>query len=175
MIKSYIILGLVILAVIILVISLIKKAVKLVLLILAIFIGIGVYNVVVNGRSPAQVFNDYVMNIKYGRDVAKLTGEINTSAGNIKKVIEGKNIDKASADTLKKENENLHKYQDEFKLLKHTPGFDSFHNNYANYLNSIVAISDNTVKLADSGTMGDAQDMLNKIKNNLDNLINLKL
>lgn len=175
MIKSYIIMGLIILAVVVLVVSLIKKAVKLVLLIVAVFIGIGAYNIVVNGRSPVDVFNDYVTNIKYGRDAADLTGKINTSTNNIKSILEAKNLDKGSIDTLKKENANLHTYQEQFKQLKHTKGFDGFHNSYLNYLNTIVSVSDNTVKLSATGTLGGAKDMLNNIKDALDKLVSLKI
>ncbi|MDP4091561.1 MAG: hypothetical protein Q8930_20135 [Bacillota bacterium] len=174
MIKDYIIMALVILAVIILVVSLVKKAVKLVLIILAVFIGIGVYNIVVKGRSPVDVVNDYVTNFKYGRNVAGLTGKINTSTGNIKKIIEANSLDKNSVEVLKQENENLHKYKDEFESLKHTEVLNGFHKNYSGYLDTIVGLADNAVKLSANGTLEGAKDMAGKIKGALDSLVSLK-
>lgn len=173
--KSYIIMGLIILAVIVLVISLIKKAVKLALFIVVVIVGISLVNIFVYGVSPVDEFNGYIKNFKYGKSIAELSGKISSSSSNIKKIMESNKLDKAAIDTLKRENENLHNYRDELKKLEHTSKLSGFHSAYSGYLDTIVSISDTTVKLSGgkNNTLGNVQDMLTKIKGAIDNLTSL--
>jgi hypothetical protein len=169
--------GLIILAVVILVISLIKKAVKLALFIVVVIIGISLVNIFVYGVSPIDEFNGYVKNFKYGKSITELTGKISTSTGNIKSVMEANKLDKDAVETLKKENENLHSYMEQLKQLEHTSKLSGFHNAYSGYLNTIISISDSTVKLSSgkNNTLGNVQDMLNKIKGTIGSLTSLSL
>ena len=173
--KSYIIMGLIILAAVVLVISLIKKAVKLALFICLIIIGFSLVNIFVYGVSPIDEFNGYVKNFKYGRSIADLTGKISSSAGNIKEVMEINKLDTAAVQTLKKENENLHNYREQLRKLEHTDKLSGFHNAYSGYLDTIISVSDSTVKLSSgtNKTLDNAQDMLSKIKGTINKLTSL--
>jgi ABC-type multidrug transport system fused ATPase/permease subunit len=174
--KSYIILGLIAIAAILLVISLFKKAVKFALFILVIIVGIGLVDIFVYGVSPVDEFNAYVTNFKYGKGMTELTGDISSSAGNIKNIIETNKLDSSSVETLKKENENLHNYREQLKKLEHTSKLNGFHSTYSGYLETIIAISDKTVELSSGGskTLGNVQEMLGNIKGAINNLVGLK-
>ncbi len=168
--------GLALLAVII-VVSLVKKAFKLVLFIATIIVLISLYNIFVKGVSPIDEFNAYKTNIQYGKDIAEYTVKIKASTDKIKNIIESKKLDDTSMNTLKTENANLLKYQKEVKELKHSPKLNLFHEKYCGYLDSIIATTDAAAKLATGGnkTFQGAEDMLNKIKTGIDNLTGLKL
>lgn len=174
--KSYIIIGLILLAVILLVISLFKKAVKLAIFILLVIVGIGLVDIFVYGVSPIDEFNAYVTNFKYGRSIAGLTGKISTSVGNIKEILESNKLNDEAVDKLKQENKNLYSYREELKQLEHSSKLDGFHNAYTGYLDTIISISDSTVKLssAKNGAIDNAQDLLDKIKGAVNSLTSLK-
>jgi energy-coupling factor transporter transmembrane protein EcfT len=174
--KSYIIIGLIIIAVVLLVISLFKKAVKLAIFIVLVIVGIGLVDVFVYGVSPIDEFNAYVANFKYGKSIAGLTGKINNSTGNIKEVLEANKLDQNAVDILKQENKNLHSYKEQLKQLEHGGKLNGFHSTYSGYLDTIISISDSTVKLSSgkNSTLGNVQDMLTKFKGAINSLATLK-
>lgn len=161
----------------VIVISLVKKAIKLVLTIVAIIVLISLYNIFIRGVSPIDEFNAYKTNIQYGKDIATYTGKIKTSTDKIKDILQNKKTDEVSLKTLKEESDKLHQYQSEVHGLKHTEKLKFFHDNYCGYLDTIVVTTDSAVKLADAGnkTMQGAEDMVNKLKNELDKLSGLKI
>lgn len=168
--------GIALLAIIIIV-SLIKKAFKLVLFIIGIIVVISLYNIFVKGVSPIEELNAYKTNIQYGKDIAQYTLKIKASTDKIKTIMENKKIDEASLKVLKEENDNLLRYQKDVKELKHSQKLNVFHDSYCGYLNTIVITTDAASKLASSGgkTIQGAEDMLNKLKSGVDNLSALKL
>jgi hypothetical protein len=162
---------------IIVIVSLVKKAFKIVLFLLSVIVLVSCYNIFIKGVSPIDEFNAYKKDIKYGKSITEYTIKIKTSTDTIKEIVESKKIDETSLNTLKKENENLLQYQKEVKELEHSTKLNMFHNNYCGYLNTIVTTSDTAVKVASSGnkTLQATEDMLNKLKLGLNNLSELKL
>jgi ABC-type multidrug transport system fused ATPase/permease subunit len=174
--KELLIYGGIILMAVIIVVSLIKKAVKLVLTIISVLVVLSLINIFVLKVSPIEELNGYKTNIQYSRDIAKYTGNIKESVNKIKEIVESKKYNKASIETIKEENEKLRQYQKEVKELKHTKKLSFFHDKYCQYLNTIVATTDYTAKAAaGSGkTIEGAEEILNKLKTGLDNLSGLK-
>ncbi|MCM0649485.1 hypothetical protein NBE98_14050 [Clostridium swellfunianum] len=168
--------GLLAVLAIIIVVSLVKKAFKLLTFVIGIIIIISLYNILIKGVSPIEEFNAYKTNIQYGKDIAEYTVKIKTSTDKIKSVIEGKKLDEVSINTLKIENDNLVKYQKEVRELKHSPKLNVFHNKYIEYLNLIVGTSDTAVKVAagSNKTMQGTEDMLSRLKVGIDSLSALK-
>lgn len=169
-------LGLVVL-VIIIVVSLIKRAVKLAISIVAIIVIFSLVRIFVYGVSPMEEFNSYKTNIKYGRDIAGYTGKIKTSTDAVKDIIEGKKYDDESIKRLKEENDKLKKYQSEVQALEHTEKLNSFHNTYCGYVNTIVVTTDTTTKLVKIGdkTIQGADELVNKLKTGLADISNIKI
>jgi hypothetical protein len=174
--STLIFLGIAIL-IILIVISLIKNAIKFAMTIVGIIIAFSLFNIFVKGVSPIEEFNAYKTNIQYGKDVAQYTSKVKNSVDTIKNIVESKKLDETTLVTLKAENTKLLQYQKEVKELKHTKKLDLFHDQYCGYLNTIISTSDATVKLATAGgkTMQGAEEILNKFKANVENLTSLKL
>lgn len=174
--STLIFLGLAVLIVLI-VISLIKHAIKLVLTIVAVILAFSLFNIFVKGVSPIDEFNAYKTNIQYGKDIAQYTSKIKASVDTIKGIVESKKLDDTNINTLKAENAKLLQYQKEVQELKHTQKLDPFHQQYCGYLNTIITTSDSAVKLATTGgkTIQGAEEILNKFKANVESLASLKL
>lgn len=174
--STLIFLGLAVIIVLIIV-SLIKNAIKFALTIVAIILVFSLFNIFVKGVSPIEEFNAYKTNIQYGKDVAQYTSKVKVSVDTIKGIVESKKLDESNIGTLKAENAKLLRYQKEVQELKHTQKLNLFHEQYCGYLNTIIATSDTTVKLATAGgkTMQGAEEILNKFKANVENLASLKL
>jgi hypothetical protein len=168
--------GIAILAIII-IISLIKKAIKLVLFIGAVILLISLYNIFVNGVSPLDELNAYKTNIQYAKDIKDYTEKVSSSVNNIRNIIENKKLDASAVKTINDEDSKLHQYQNEVKLLKHTKKLDFFHNKYSEYLSTIVSTTDGTVKITETGgkTINDTENLAEKLKLNMDNLTKLEL
>jgi hypothetical protein len=168
--------GLALLAIII-VVSLIKRAFRLILFVAGIIILISLYNIVIKGVSPIDEFNAYRTNIQYGKDIAEYTVKVKGSTNKIKDIVENKKLDEVSLNMLKTENAKLLQYQKEVKELEHSSKLNSFHNSYSGYLNTIVTTTDAAAKLASGGTktLQGTEDMLSKLKVGIDNLTGLKL
>jgi ABC-type multidrug transport system fused ATPase/permease subunit len=171
-----ILIGLVLL-VIIIVVSLFKKAVKLAISIIVIIVVFSLVRVFVYGVSPVEEFNAYKTNITYGKDIAQYTGKIKTSTDAVKDIIESKKYDEASIKKLKEENDKLKQYQSEVQVLEHTEKLNFFHDRYCGYVNTIVVATDTTAKVAKAGdkTIQGADELLNKLKSGITELSSLKI
>lgn len=158
--------------IVVIVISLIKKATKLIVFVLGIILILSLVNIFVYGVSPKDEINAYKTNIKYTREIAGYTSKIKTSVDNIKKIIEANNIDKNSVEILNKENINLHRYQEEIKKLEHTKKINAIHDKYCDYLNRIVATSDTSTKVANTTGIAikGSQDILNQLKDAIEGI-----
>ncbi len=174
--KSYLMVGLMALALILIVVCLIKKAFKFILFVILVFVAIALVDILVYGVSPIDEVNAFVTNIKYGKTVATMTGDIKNSVGNITKVLSDDKLDAKDIESLKAENEKLHQYRDQFSKLEHGHKLDGFHKSYLGYLDTIISITDGAVKEASDGKtiITDASDKLNKIKEAINNLTSLK-
>jgi ABC-type multidrug transport system fused ATPase/permease subunit len=175
--KEFLILaGLVLMAVII-VVSVIKRAIKLTITIIGIIIIFSLVRIFVYGVSPVEEINAYRTNIKYGKDIAQYTAKIKSSTDKIKAILEAKKYDDASIKELNEENNKLLQYQKEVQALEHTKKLNFFHENYCNYLNTIVSATDATAKIAKAGdkAIQGAEDTINKLKLGLDKLTSLEL
>jgi ABC-type multidrug transport system fused ATPase/permease subunit len=168
--------GLALLAIII-VISFIKKAVKLALFIVGIILVISLYNIFVKGVSPVDELNAYKTNLQYGKAITEYTVKIKTSTDIIKDIIESKKMDEASVNTLNAENAKLIQYQKEVSELKHTEKLNLFHDNYCGYIKTIASTAETATKLAGNGnkTLQGTEDIINKLKAGIDSLSELKL
>jgi hypothetical protein len=162
--------------VIIIVISLIKKAVKLAISIVAIIVIFSLVRIFVGGVSPMEEFNAYKTNIKYGSDIAGYTAKIKTSTDAVKDIIESKKYDDESIKKLNEENTKLKQYQTEVKALEHTEKLNTFHDTYCGYVNTIVATTDTTTKLVKAGdkTIQGADELVNKLKAGIADISNIK-
>lgn len=163
--------------IVLIVISLIKNAIKFALTIVGIIVAISLFNIFVKGVSPMEEINGYRTNIQYGKDIAQYTSKIKSSVDSIKTIVESKKLDEANVAALKAENGKLLQYQQEVQALKHTKKLNLFHDQYCGYLNTIIATSDATVKLATTGgkTIQGAEEIMSKFKANLENLASMKL
>jgi hypothetical protein len=171
--SSYLGIGIIAIFIILMVIFIIKKAVKLLILFIIIILGISAYNIFVKKVPPMDLINGYKTNIAYGKDIADYSIKVKTSVDNIKKAVESKSLEGNSINVLKTENQNLNRYLTEVKLLKHTERINSFHNSYCEYLKSIVNTSDNAIKFANNKNVTGLNSLLNQINLGLDQLIKL--
>jgi hypothetical protein len=164
------------LLVVIIIISLIKKAIKLVLFIAIILIVVSLVDVFVYGVSPVEQLNAYKTNIKYGSDITKYTGKIKSSVDTINSLLVSKNFDSNSIKKLNDEDANLYNYLKEVKSLNHTQILNSFHNQFISYLNTIISTTDTAVKTTNiSGkAIQGAENIVNKLKTQLNNISSLK-
>ncbi|OPJ55026.1 hypothetical protein [Clostridium oryzae] len=141
-------------ALLFLVVSIIKKAIKLIVTILVVIIALTFIDIFVYGTNPIDEVKAYKTNIQYGRDIGDLTIKIKDSVANIESDIQNfskkSNLDRE----LVKENRKLHQYKKVLATLKHTKRLNGIHNKYSEYLNDIVNISDSTVKISKSTTKG---------------------
>lgn len=174
--KSYIMVGLMVLAIILIVVCLIKKAFKFILFVVLVFVAIALVDIIVYKVSPIDEVNAFVTNIKYGKTIATMTGDIKDSVGNITKVLSDDKLEANDIETLKAENKKLHDYKDQLSKLEHGQRLDNFHNSYMGYLDTIISITDVAVKEASDGktVITDASEKLNKIKEAINNLTSLK-
>ena len=97
--KSYLMVGLMALALILIVVCLIKKAFKFILFVILVFVAIALVDILVYGVSPIDEVNAFVTNIKYGKTVATMTGDIKNSVGNITKVLSDDKLDAKDIET----------------------------------------------------------------------------
>jgi hypothetical protein len=173
--QTLMLLGLAILVVII-VVSLIKRAVKLAITIVVVIVVFSLVRIFVYGVSPIEEFNAYKTNIKYGSDVAGYTAKIKTSTDAVKDIIESKKYDEESIKKLNEENNKLKQYQSEVKALEHTEKLNTFHDTYCGYVNTIVATTDTTTKLVKAGdkTIQGADELVSKLKTGLTEISNIK-
>jgi hypothetical protein len=174
--KSYLMVALMILAVILIVVCLVKKAIKFAMFILLVILAIALVDILVYGVSPVDEFNAFVTNIKYGKTIATMTGDIKDSVGNISKALGDEKLDQEDIKTLEEENQKLHKYKEELTKLDHSKRLTNFHNSYMGYLDTIINISDGVVKEAATGktTVTDLQGKLGQIKEAINSLTSLK-
>lgn len=157
--------------------SVIKKAFKLLCLVIVIVIGVSVYNVFVKGVSPTDEVKSYSADIKYGIAIKDYSGKIKYSVSNLKIATEG-SIDKADINTIKQESENLKKYYEEVQALEHSNKISFFHNRYCDYLNVIVGTSDGVADVAnleDNKNIVQINNMIKKISSSLNDLSELKI
>lgn len=170
----YIILAILI---VVLIISIIKKAVKLVIFLILLLLGISAYNIVVKGSTPMEEFRGYKTNIKYTKDVAEYSVKTKNSVNNIKKAMESKTIDDATINIILTENENIHKYEAEVKVLEHTKRLDGIHNKYCEYLRSIADSSQGAANLAKSSkgkNISILQVWVDKLSSNINEMLKIQ-
>ena len=162
---------------VLLVVSIIKKALKLVIFIIAIMVALSAYNILVKGVSPIEEISGYKTNALYAKSVTELSVKIKASVESIKNSMQSKNVDANTINVIKAENEKLHKYQEEALKLQHTKKLNSFHEKYCGYLKTIIDAVDGTEKLAKSAqgkNIDVLQAWMEKINAGLSNLVNLK-
>jgi len=172
---NYLFYGLIGILVILFITSLIKKAFKLMTLVIVIIIGISVYNIIIKGVSPKDEVNSYKTDINYTKNIKSYSEKIKTSVGNIKKATENP-TKKENVDIISVESENLHKYEKEVFDLEHSSKLNLFHEKYCNYLTSLVKTSDSALKLTKIGenSSQNVSNVVGKLMDNLNSLAELK-
>ncbi|KOA21518.1 hypothetical protein CLHOM_01890 [Clostridium homopropionicum DSM 5847] len=172
---NYLFYGLIGILVILFITSLIKKAFKLMTLVIMIIIGISLYNIVIKGVSPIDEVNSYKTDISYTKNIKDYSEKIKTSVGNIKKAA-GNPTKQENVDIISLESENLHKYEEEVLSLKHSSKLKLFHEKYCNYLTSLVKTSDSALKLTKLGgsSSQNVSSVIDKLMDNFNSLAELK-
>lgn len=173
--SGYVFFGIIAILIILIFISIIKKAVKLAIFIIIIILGFSAYNVLVKGVSPIDEVQGYKTNIEYGRSITDFTVKVKISVANIKDAVEGKKIDGSATNIIKKESANLNKYKAEALALKHTKKLDGFHQKYCNYLKTVVASAESVNKVASIGDDKNISGFMDKLNSSFNQLTNLKI
>lgn len=171
--SGYVFFGIIAVLAIVIFISIIKKAIKLVIFIIVIILGFSAYNVLLKGVSPIDEMQGYKTNIEYGRSIADYTVKVKTSVGNIKNAVEGKKSDGSAINIIKSESANLNKYQAEALNLKHTKKLDGFHKQYCNYLKTVVNSAEDVDKVANIGNNANMAGVIDKLNQSFNKLTNL--
>lgn len=175
--QGYIFFGVLIILALLFIVSIIKKAFKLLVFLLVIVLGFSAYNIIVKGVSPIEEFNGYKTDIAYARDIKDYSLKIKMSVENIKKVVEDKKITEQNINSIKTENQNLHNYENAVVSLKHTSRLDGFHKNYCGYLKTIVEASDASEKISgnlDNKNISKFEETVKKLNDGLIQITNLK-
>ena len=158
-------------------ISIVKKAIKVLIFLMMIFILFFAYNVFVKGASPIEEAKGYISDVKYGKNIAQYSNKIKVSVDNIEKVISAKNYDKNTLELLKTESSNLNNLYGEVKSLEHREKFNSFHEKYCSYVKNIV---DSTAVITKLGSISSEEnyekleEAIKKVKVNLEELSKIK-
>lgn len=165
---------------IVLIIFILKKAIKAIIILLVIILAFSAYDVLIRGVNPVQEYNSYKTNISYGKNIGGYTIKIKTSVQNITNAIKNGKFKLDNVNRLKQENLNLHNYEAQVIPLKHTEKLNAFHNSYCGYLKEIVDSSDSAVQLATKGeetnvSLQNLNDLLNKFNSKVDQISNLKI
>lgn len=175
--QGYIFFAVLVILAILFVVSIIKKAFKLIVFLIVIVLGFSAYNIVVKGVSPIEEINSYKTDIVYAKDIKDYSSKIKTSVDNIKKVVEEKKVNEQALNSIKVENANLHKYESEVIILKHTSRLEGFHKNYCGYLKTIVEASDSSTKISgslDNKNISKIEETVKKLNDGLLQINNLK-
>ncbi|MCY6369161.1 hypothetical protein [Clostridium ganghwense] len=128
------------------VVSIIKKAFKLVAFLVAILVAVSAYNIFVKGVSPQEELTSYSIDVKYGENIKDYSIKIKASVDNLTQAIKEINTD--TLNTIKRENKLLHKYEKEVQALKHSEKLNLFHDKYCDYLKGVVSSSDTAIEVA---------------------------
>ena len=158
-------------------ISIVKKAVKLLIFLMMIFFLFFAYNVFIKGASPVEEAKGYISDVKYAKNIAQYSNKIKLSVDNIEKIISSKNYDENAVELLKTESSNLSKLYDEIKSLEHREKFNSFHDKYCSYVKNIV---DSTTVIAKLGNISSGknyqavEEAIKKLKVNFEELSKIK-
>lgn len=177
MYTDYLILGIIVILLFLLVISIIKKAIKLIIGIILIFAAFSFYNIAVKGVSPVDELNGYKINISYSIAIANYTREVQKSVSDLKLVLDSKNMDDKTKAKIKTDNENLHKDEAEIIVLKHTEKLNFFHKRYCEYVNTIVKASDTAASISDASesSLNRLQESVKEAGNVFQSLSQLKI
>lgn len=172
--SNFLVYGVIIIFAIFIVVSIVKKAIKLMAFLIILLLGFSAYNIFVKGNSPMEEYNGVKMDITYGKAITDYTIKIKKSVDNIKLAVEGEKVDTNSKNTITLETQNLHKYEKEVQLLKHSEKLNAFHKKYCGYLNTIVLGTDGTEKLAKIGDISNMKLSMKNINSGMDELWKLK-
>lgn len=155
------------------VVSIIKKAFKLLIVIIIFALGVSAYNMLFKGVTPKEEVRNYSTDIQYMKDITDYSGKIKTSVANFEKAISG-NVTKDDIKIVHVEAENLRKYKTGVVALIHTSKLDPFHNKYFTYLSSIVDITSTAEKVISLGENKNYGKVIENLDIALDKLKNLR-
>lgn len=177
MYKDYIVVGIIIILSVLLVVSLIKKAVKLLITIVLIVLAFSAYEVFAKGVSPIDELNGYKTNITYSIAIFNYTNKIQKTVGDLKAISATPKLDDATKDKIKEDSDNLHSYQKAVTQLNHTEGLNIFHSQYCGYVNTLVTATDTALAVSEKAgaTISSVQKYINQADNVLKNITNLKM
>lgn len=164
--------------VITLVVSIIKKAFKLVIFLVMVIFVISAYNVLIKGVSPKDEINSYGIDMKYGESIKDYTVKIKNSVDKLTQIVKEQNLNENALKTINQENKLLHKYQEEVETLKHSKKLNLFHSKYCNYLQVVVNSSDAAVQAAnvtENKNIKVLTDAVKKLNSGLSELSRMKL
>ncbi|MCY6356128.1 hypothetical protein [Clostridium sp. ZS2-4] len=160
------------------VVSIIKKAFKLVIFLVMIIVAVSAYNIFIKGVSPKEEINSYSIDMKYGESIKDYTVKIKNSVDKLTQIIKDQSLDENALKTINKENKLLHTYQEEVEALKHSEKLSLFHDKYCDYLKGVVSSSDATVQVANAAENKNIKvltDTIKKLNSGLSELSKIKL
>lgn len=160
--SNYIILIAIAIALILIVISIIKKAFKILIVLIVILLGFTAYDIFVKGVSPIDEITGIQTDASYVQQLASYTIEIKDSIDATKNALTSKQIDATVIKTVKDENTKLNTYYKEINTLKHTKRFDEIQNQYTSYAGSIVETSNSLTNTVNSKN-ADIKDIQSKV------------
>lgn len=174
--QTSIIIGVIAILAVTLIISIIKKAFKVVIFIIVIILGFSAYNIIVKKTSPLDEFKAYKTNILYIRDVTTYTNKIKTSVSNIKSIVDSNNYSKENVDKLNIEIQTLDEYRTIIRNIEHTQKLDTLHNIYISYLDTVTDTTISAQKLIMNGNMAreKASEYSNQLAEQLNKILNFK-
>lgn len=173
-IKSYIMIGVILLVVILLIISIVKKAIKLLIFAIIILVIYSGYSVLVKKVSPIELLSGYKTNIEYGKSITDYTIKIKTSLEDLKSAANINTIDQESINRIKNDDINLNKYLNDVQILKHTDSLNGFHKSYISSLKNLVSMADTTFKVVGNKDIGKVKDMVTQLNVGMETLDELK-
>ncbi len=158
------------------IVAIVKKAIKLLLFVLAIVVLFSAYNIFIKGVSPIDEVKGYITDASYTRNMTNYTSKIKTSTTNLKNAL-SKSDDPKNKEEIKEEVENLDNYRKEVDKLPHSYRLKVFHEKYCGILDNMISSAKGAVKaseLKDSKELQKVKSLMDDMEQKINSLTQLK-
>lgn len=163
---------LIIVLIIAILLSIVKRVAKLIILVLTAVLLFVVVRTVILGGNPLDIFNNTKATAAYTKQIYDYSGKISNSVNSTIKAMES-----SSFSELKDENGKLHEYLQQVSQLQHINEFNKFQEQYIKYLSDIVSVSDAAISGANlkNGTVKNIDEIKTRLNKYINNLTQLRL